>query len=115
MDDNDCDYINIPLTHRYFPSDPPGLDFSVTSINVTIPAASRTFEIPTFFTIFDDNIDEDEQSFAIFAEILNVPETISCFQTHEGGTVCFGQQGVTEIRISDNDRKLSLILIKNLF
>ena len=58
----------------------------MTSINVTIPAGSRTLEIPTFFTVNDDNVDEDEQSFAILAEILDVPENISCFMTHEGGT-----------------------------
>ena len=57
-------------------SDPPDPDFSDSSIDVIIPAASRTFEVPRFFTINDDNIDEDEQSFAIVAEILDVSEDI---------------------------------------
>ena len=66
------------------------------------------FEIPReAFTIVDDNIDEDEQSFAIVAEIgPDVPENISCFQLGVGLTQCHGRRGATEIRIIDNDRKL---------
>ena len=44
----------------------------MTSINVTIPAGRRTLDIPTFFTVNDDDIDEDEQSFAVVAEILGI-------------------------------------------
>ena len=64
-----------------------------------------TFQVSTFFTINDDNIDEDEQSFAIVAEILDVPDNTSCFQTAPGTIPCFGTRGATEIRITDNDRK----------
>ena len=66
------------------------------------------FEIPReAFTIVDDNIDEDEQSFAIVAEIgPDVPENVSCFQLGVGSTRCHGRRGATEIRIIDNDRKL---------
>ena len=46
------------------------------------------------------------------AEILDVPDNISCFQTHEGGTICFGSRGATEIRITDNDRKFPFILVE---
>ena len=88
-------------------SDPPDPDFSDSSIDVIIPAASRTFEVPRFFTINDDNIDEDEQSFAIVAEILDVSEDISCFQTAPGTIPCFGTRGATEIRITDNDREFT--------
>ncbi|CAI8036861.1 hypothetical protein GBAR_LOCUS20652, partial [Geodia barretti] len=56
-----------------------------------------------FFTIDDDDIDEDEQSFAIVAEIgPDVPDGISCFQLRRS-TECFGRRGATEIRIIDND------------
>ena len=67
----------------------------MTSINVTIPAGRRTFDIPTFFTVNDDDIDEDEQSFAVVAEILDVPENISCFQTAPGTIPCYGKRGAT--------------------
>ena len=87
-------------------SDPPDPDFSDIPINIIVPADRTTFEIPTFFTINDDNIDEYDQSFAIVAEIgRDVPENISCFQTYVGHTECFGRLGATEIRITDNDCK----------
>ena len=89
-------------------SDPPDPDFSNIPITLTVPADSQTFEIPSFFTINDDNIHENEQSFAIVAEIgPDVPENISCFQTAVGETDCFGRRAATEIRITDNDRKFS--------
>ena len=89
-------------------SDPPDPDFSDTPITITVPADRITFEIPPFFSINDDNIDEYEQSFAVVAEIgPDVPENISCFQTAVGETECFGRRGATEIRITDNDRKMS--------
>ena len=92
-----------------FPSDPPVPDFSDTSINVTIPANRRSFTIPTFFTINDDNLDEDEQSFEIVAEIgPDVPDGVSCFQIPNADAECQGRRGATEIRITDNDRKLSI-------
>ena len=83
--------------------DPPNRDFSANNVTVTIPAHSSTFAVSTFFTINDDNIDEDEQSFAVVAEILDVPENISCFQTAPGTIPCFGTRGASEIRITDND------------
>ena len=63
-----------------------------------------------FYTINDDNLDENKQSFAIVAEIgQDVPDGVSCFQIAVGGAECFGRQGATEIRITDNDRKLVYI------
>ena len=56
-------------------------------------------------TIIDDNIDEDEQSFALVAEILDVPENTSCFQIQAEMTECSGNRGATKIRIVDNDGK----------
>ena len=88
-----------------FPSDPPVPDFSDTPINVTIPANSRSFTIPTFFTINDDNLDEDKQSFVIVAEIgPDVPDGVTWFQSPVS-TGRLGRLGATEIRIFDNDRK----------
>ena len=80
-------------------------DFTAEVIRETVPAGSLTFTVPEFFRIVDDNIDEDEQSFAIVAEIGDdVPDGISCFQLGVGLTECFGRRGATEIRITDNDR-----------
>ena len=103
------DHFDVMLKNLlYSLSDPPDPDFSDTPITITVPADSQTFEIPSFFTINDDNIDENEQSFAVVAEIgQDVPDGVSCFQTAVGETDCFGQRGATEIRITDNDRKLS--------
>ena len=82
-------------------------DFSDQPITVEVPANSQTFIVPEFFNNFDDDIDEDEQSFAIVAEIgPDVPENISCFQIEVGETECHGRRGATEIRITDNDREL---------
>ena len=101
------------LDFVYSLSDQPDPDFSADTIDIIIPAHSSTFAVSTFFTINDDNIDEDEQSFAIVAEILDVPEDISCFQTAPGTIPCFGTRGATEIRITDNDRELLINLFCN--
>ena len=89
------------LCHTY----PPDTDFSDTSAEVTISADSVKFDIRSLVTVIDDNTDEDEQSFAVVAEILDVPETISCFQIQAGNIECLGNRGATEIRIVDNDGK----------
>ena len=53
-------------------------DFSDSVITITVPANSNPYRIDQFFNISDDNIDEDEQSFAIVAEIgQDVPDGIS--------------------------------------
>ena len=92
-----------------FPSlfSPIGADFSNELVTVVVPAGSHTFTVPEFFTIVDDDIDEDEQSFVVVAEIgPDVPDNVSCFQQGIGHIECFGRRGATEIRITDNDRKL---------
>ena len=89
-------------------ADPPVPDFSDTPISVTIPANRRSFTIPTFFTINDDNLDEDEQSFEIVAEIgPDVPDGVSCFQIPNAFAECRGRRGATKIRITDNDCEFS--------
>ena len=87
----------------------PGEDFTDTPISITIPANREAFDIPAFFNISADNIDEYEQSFALVAEIgQDVPENTSCFQSAVS-LGCFGRRGATEIRITDIDRKLYVL------
>ena len=82
-------------------------DFSDEPITVVVPANQQKIEIQQFFSIVDDNINEDRQSFAVVVEIgPDVPDNVSCFQLGMGQRECFGQRGATEIRIIDNDRKL---------
>ena len=76
------------------------------TITVTIPANSTSFTIPEILVLFDDDLDEDTQSFAIVAEIgADIPDEIACFHTFIGETECHGRQGAAEIKIIDNDRK----------
>ena len=89
---------------------PTGSDFTGAPITLEVPAATNdrppVFEIPMFFNVTDDDIDEYGQSFAIFAELgPDVSDRIACFQLQTGETECFGRRGATEIRITDNDRK----------
>ena len=92
---------NISLLPIY----PPGTDFNDTSIKLMIPADSVEFDIRSLVTIIDENIDEDEQSFAVVAEILDDPENISYFQIQAGMTECSGNRTAAKIRIVDNDGK----------
>ena len=82
------------------------MDFSSGTINITIPANRMSFEIQTFFSITDDDINEIQQSFAIIADIIDVPENISCFQHAIGESICQRRRAATAIRIIDNDREL---------
>ena len=61
-----------------------GSDFSPQSITLRVPKNRELYEIERFLVIVDDNIDEDQQSFVIVAEIgPDVPDGVSCFQTTE--------------------------------
>ena len=84
-------------------------DFTHASLTIEIPAARTVFEVPVFFNVIDDDINEVEQSFAVVAElgpdVTEAPFNFSCFQLQAGETECFGRRGATEIRITDNDRK----------
>ena len=91
-----------------FPSifSPIGADFRGEPVTVVVPAGSLTFTVPEFFTIVDDDIDENEQIFAIVAEIgPDVSKNINCFIMGNALTECLGRRGATEIRIADNDGK----------
>ena len=50
-----------------------GVDFTTVLTSVTVPASIsggiQTFQLPQFYTVIDDNIDEFEQSFALIVEI----------------------------------------------
>ena len=83
-------------------------------ITLEVPAATnhygyQEFVIPMFFNITDDDINENEQIFVIVAElgpdVTDTPFDFSCFRVGEYG--CY-RSGVTEIRITDNDRKYIL-------
>ena len=84
-----------------------GSDFTEKSITLDIPAKTTSFEVQqNIVEIFDDNIDEDWQSFVVVAEIgPDVPDGVSCFMINERTTQFHGRQGATEIRITDNDGK----------
>ena len=87
-------------------------NFSDEPITVVVPANQQKVEIQQFFSIVDDNIDEDEQSFVIVTKIgQDVPENVPCFQLEIRETVCHGRQGAIEIIIIDNDRKYSSLFL----
>lgn len=86
-----------------------GEDFDDVPYNITIPATEEDsngiFIIPNdMLIIFDDNIDEITQSFALIAQLgSDVLNSFACFQKHIFATECFGRGGVTIIKIVDND------------
>ena len=64
------------------------------------------FTLPeSFINVTDDDINEPDQSFAIVAELADVPERVACFRTSDTATECSGRFGTTTIRIRDNDRE----------
>ena len=87
-----------------------GEDFTDVATTAEVPAATtdsiQIYEIPNFFSVRDDNVNEFTQSFAVVAEIgPDVPENSTCFRRQAGLGDCFGRRGATEIRIIDNDRE----------
>ena len=87
-----------------------GADFTSLGITVTVPPTNnpgiQNYELPQFYSVIDDNIDEDEQSFALQVEIgTDVPSSTSCFMLGQDTTDCVGRLGATKINIRDNDRK----------
>ena len=96
---------NLYYSHSFLPS---GDDFTIEPLVITVPANRQRYTIEMFFNIFDDNLDEDEQSFALVAEIgPDVPDGLSCFQIPNALTECRGRRGATKIRITDNDCEFS--------
>ena len=80
-------------------------DFTTSTVTITVPENRTTFRLPQFFSVLHDDINENEQNFAIVAEIgVDVPDSFTCFQTPVEAD-CFGRSGATTIRIEDNDRK----------
>ena len=79
---------------------------------MTVPASHNqgvhTIQLPEFFTVIDDNINEPNQVFAVTAEVgPDVPEDYHCFQLYAGATDCFVRGGATRVIIEDNDRKFT--------
>ena len=84
------------------------------SRTVTVPASVgagiQTFQLPEFFTVVDDNINENDQIFAVIVEIgADVPEGTGCFLLQPGAIQCVGKGGATRVIIRDNDRELNFI------
>ena len=76
-------WFHFPLS---FPST--GEDFTVEPLVITVPANQQRYAIQHFFTIKDDDIDEDEQSFAIVAEIG--PDVPDAFRLQNGRQIVLG-------------------------
>ena len=75
------------------------------NMTIIIPASTFNFNLPFFF-VTDDDINEPEQRFALVAQLgSDVGEEFVCFQREEDEPRCFGRQGATQIRITDDDRK----------
>ena len=65
--------------------------------------------MPRFFTIEDDNVNENEESFTIVAEIgPDVPDNIVCFRSPV--SIDWYRRGGATIRIFDNDRKFHFFI-----
>ena len=97
-----------------------GADFLNMSIPVTVPEGQQlSFELPSFIiNIVDDDIDEDEQSFAVVANIgPDVPDGVGCFKLlFFDDAECHGRLGATELIIIDDDGELHpCLLVHNCF
>ena len=85
-------------------------DFFNESIIISIRVDSYRNEISANFTLFDDNINEEEQTFARIAldAGIELDMAMICFVIAKDDTNCSDQgQGAALIRIKDNDSKLS--------
>ena len=86
------------------------MEFTLVGFRVSVPASNspgiQTYELPQFYSAINDNIDEDEQSFALQVEIgSDIPSSTSCFMLGQDTADCVGRRGATKINIRDNDRK----------
>ena len=82
----------------------PGTDISDDPFTVTIPEGTAVFEIPEDFNVIDDNMTENEQRFALIAQLgEDVPGRFACFKRQFNDSECLGTTGATEIDIVDND------------
>ena len=87
-----------------FFNDPFTITISATEQN---PGGTSIYAIPAnLHTVFDDNINEADQNFALVAELGNdVPDNFTCFRRYFGDPECRGRRGAVDITIVDNDRK----------
>ena len=84
--------------------------------NVTIPASADdstatsmiSIQLPGNFKAVEDEINEDDQSFALVAVVRD--DYPVCFQMGPNCVECHGRIGATEIQILDNDRKFLLMI-----
>ena len=77
------------------------VDFTESTITIEVPAYDEDgmYEVPNFFRVIDDDINENEELFSLVAEIEADDEI--CFQDRLGGG-CFTEYSTTII-ILDND------------
>ena len=62
------------------------------------------FQLPPAFHIIDEAVNENEEIFALVAEVgPDTPDRMVCFQKIPGNTTCHGRLGATQIEITDND------------
>ena len=86
-----------------------GSDYNDTNITLTISASSTIRRVNHVIEIFDDNINEMNQSFVIVGEIgPDVSDDIACFQVSFGDELCRGRKGVTRVNILDDDRRFKM-------
>ena len=70
-----------------------------------ISSGSDMVQIPEF-TLFDDCLTEENESFVIVAEIgSDVPDDFTCFKIADGASNCYGRLGATEVKIIDYESK----------
>jgi hypothetical protein len=80
-----------------------------------VPASRNTtlgtIQLPSFFHIVDDTVNENEESFVLVAEVGgDTPDDAVCFKRHINDTTCHGRVGATLIVISDDDGLHVLLL-----
>ena len=91
-----------------------GKDYNDMTRNITITALAnrRDYTIEDSVQVFDDFIDEVEQSFALIAELgPDVSDRYACFQRKENEDTCLGRRGATRISITDNDGKFLKVVL----
>ena len=92
------------------------VDFVNASVTVEVPPSAKvygfeTVHLPQFFTVFNDDVDEHMQTFAIVAEIGgDVPDGVGCFMINSTHPHCYGRRGAITIEIIDNNRKVSHLI-----
>ena len=82
-----------------------GVDYDDRVFVRTIPSSTTSHVLSQDIRIYEDNVNEIEQRFALVGMLGGeIPEEFACFQVTFGEAECRGRVGATGIRIRDNDR-----------